>query len=158
MSQSFIDINNDGSKEVVLKFSGHMGDVPTESMDILNSADIDRKDEYIAVDIIKSKSIMRIGSFDKNQYYLKELPAQKIYHSNPSSKETKSYCHLNGGYVDPLIYKDKVFVEMQSSYYTEDNSFFDWRIILEVTPENKLQDICYCMKITSSKGQDCSNE
>ena len=153
LTVSRLDINNDGKREVVLK----MGDVglkgePSDNIFIFNEKDIDTfTDEIVLTEELTNKAIdIFLGGAlgrRRNVYTLQELPIFEIL-SIDGTKFPLRYSLGGWFYFHLFLYNREYF--MYDWYPGIDKH---WEVVLRYSPENQLRDVCYFLKVCSSKNE-----
>lgn len=174
---SRFDINNDGSPEIILKDEHRtLSSVDSDALYIFREKDFaDFKDKIVINEAFAKKAIGGWGNgvwgndsdenpFRANVYWLRELPAFEVW-TRPTrpGKQIRNYYSLGGWfYFYPFVYQGKYFTSMHDwlpetgkEWDTEYEKYVvkKWEVILRLTPENQLKDICYLLKV-----RDCKNK
>jgi len=150
---SRFDINNDGKPEIIIKdehltLRGPDSDI----LYVFRKGDLDYSQEGFLIDDLSDKAIAVLGfssrgPFMANVYTLYALPAFETL-TIPGTKESLKVNYSIGGwfYFHPFLYGDKYFVSMNG------RTLEGWQVVLYLTPENQLRDICYFIKLCGYEG------
>jgi hypothetical protein len=173
---SRFDINNDGSPEVILKDEHRsLRGWDSDALYIFREQDFaDFKGKIVINEAFDKKAISVWGldfgderPFGGNVYWLHELPARKVWTTpTTTGKQFKHYYSLGAWfYFYPFIYQGKYFTSMHDSWpdagkwwETDYEQYLKkkktWEVILRLTHENQLEDVCYLLKISDCKDKN----
>ncbi len=148
---SVFDINNDGRKEVVLKFyqRGLRG-IPSDHVFVFGKEDSVLFDEGVgSYKDLQKASVILGGAFDRkpfesNIYELKEIPPSDIMPVLGKEKDVPVNYSLGGWfYFNPFYYSTAFYLTMTDR---DPSSIPKWLVIMKLIPDNSLQDICYLLR------------
>lgn len=154
MLLSMFDINNDGTKEIVIKSDGPKRNrIPSDVIYVFKQQDskyfdefkygINRNHELLA------KAIIILGG---GGYFLNEIPPVEIAPKLGYEKNVVIRNALGlGFFFNPFLYKETYFSTMTDQHPDYPRN---WLVITKNNPENQVQDVCYYLKAVDCKSKN----
>lgn len=148
---SVFDINNDGRKEVVLKFYQRgLHGIPSDDIFVFRKDDSVLFDEGVgSYKDLQKASVILGGAFDRkpfesNIYKLKEIPPADIVPSLGTEKNVQVDYSLGGWfYLNPFVYKNVHYLTMTDRELGDPAR---WLVIFKLGPDNLIKDVCYYLR------------
>jgi len=159
---SMFDINNDGTKEIVLKrYQGRLKGVPSDVIYAFKQQDakyfqnfkndVERSNELLDKAIIILGGALGRPPFQGNGYFLEEIPPAEIAPELGNEKNVVIRNALAGYFFfNPFLYKETYYSTMTDDYHDEPTK---WLVIIKNNPENQVQDVCYYLKAVDCKSK-----
>ena len=144
---SRFDINADGKEEIVVKNIDLLGGFPTDSICFFKSEDSKLfENEFDKMNMDKAIGHVGTGDQFKSRFYkLTQLPAIS---DTMGGLPVKQYPSLAGHFsLRPLVFDGEYYIEMRDDIVVNDEVRF--LVISRLNSENKLEDVCYCVRIPS---------
>jgi hypothetical protein len=160
MLLSTFDINNDGTKEIVIKSDGpKLKGVPSDVIYVFKQQDSKYFDEFKYGinrnhDVLAKASIILGGSIDDGPfrnlvYYLKEIPSVMTEPRRGNQMPVIVKNSLGPRFfINPFLYKETYYNTMTGKHLEQVD---DWLVIIKNTPDNEVQDVCYYLKAVDCK-------
>jgi len=161
MLLSMFDINNDGTKEIVIKSDGpKINRIPSDIIYAFKQQDSKYFDDFKYGinrnhDVLSKAIIIWGGAYGRppfnDGYFLNEIPPFEIA---PELGDEKNVVIRNvlgvRFFFNPFLYNETYYSTMTSNHLEQ---VANWLVILKNTPDNKVQDVCYYLKAVDCRSK-----